>query len=100
MAYGMQVFKQDGSIRLDPGDRQVMHYKYFSGTLAQGNSTTVSVGGGYDITSGDWGIDVTPISDYFKAVSTTNTVTLTLLNGYSAMGSPIYYQVNVFKLNT
>ena len=93
MAYGLRVIAPDGSYRLDVGDRQVMHYTYFSGSLTDGNSVQLSVGGGYNIGSGDWGIDVTPVDHRLKAVSSSNTITVT------ANGDDFEYRVNVFKLN-
>ena len=77
MPSGVRVWSSSGALRLDPGDKQVMHYAFYSGTLTGGGSstTTVTIGGGYDITSGDWGIDITPVDYYLEAVSTSNTVT-------------------------
>lgn len=93
MASGFQVYSPSGGVRLDGGDRQVKHYQYFSGYLANGNSTTLSVGGGYNIGNGDWGLDVTPVDYRLKAVSTSNTITVT------ANGESFWYRINVFKLN-
>lgn len=98
--YGMRVFKQDGTIRLDPGDRQVMHYAYYDGTLARGNSITITVGGGYSIGNGDWGIDITPVDDHLSAISTNNKITLTLDSDFGTINTTsVSYRVNIFKLN-
>jgi len=101
MPSGVRVWSSSGALRLDPGDKQVMHYAYYSGTLTGGGSstTTVTIGGGYDITSGDWGIDITLVDYYLEAVSTSNTVTLTNKNPSTAGYSSIFWRINVFKLN-
>ena len=95
---GLKVYAADGRIRLDTKDKQIMHYAAYSGSLAQNASTTINVGGGYDITSGDWGIDVTPVDLYLKAVSTVNQIVVS----YPRAGSvpyPLQWRINVFKLN-
>lgn len=94
MPHGLRVITADGRYRLDVGDRQVMHYAYFSGYLASGNSAILTVGGGYSIGNGDWGLDVTPVVNGLKAISTNNKVTVT-----NSTGAAIWYRVNVFKLN-
>ena len=100
MAHGLRVFTSAGLIRLDPKDKQIMHYAAYSGTLAQNATTTITVGGGYDITSGDWGVDVTPLDIYLTAVSTTNQIVVSYphtATGYTA--APVQWRINVFKLN-
>ena len=92
---GLQVWHPSNSSlpRLDTKDKQIMHYASYSGTVTSGTNTTISVGGGYDITNGDWGIDVTPVDYDLSVVSTSNQFVVS-----SAEGS-IQWRVNVFKLN-
>lgn len=95
---GLQVWHPSNSTlpRLDTKDKQIMHYATYSGTIASGASPiTITVGGGYDITSGDWGIDVTPIERDLKVVSTTNSFTVSTTKDFGSMG----WRVNIFKLN-
>jgi hypothetical protein len=93
MAVGLRVWDTNGNVRLDTKDKQIMHYAAYSGTIGAGASTTLTVGGGYDITSGDWGLDVTPISLYLKAVSTSGQIVVSSTSG------SIQWRINVFKLN-
>lgn len=95
--HGLRVWGEDGVLRLDPGDKQIMHYAYFEGGLQENNSVTITVGGGYNITNGDWGIDITPVNRHLKAISSSNRITLTLDDGYGS--GTLRYRVNVFKLN-
>ena len=92
---GLQVWHPSNTSlpRLDTKDKQIMHYATYSGTVTSGTSTTVSVGGGYDITNGDWGIDVTPIDYNLSVISTSNQFVV------SSAGGSIQWRVNVFKLN-
>lgn len=92
---GLQVWHPSNTSlpRLDTKDKQIMHYASYSGTVTSGTNTTISVGGGYDITNGDWGIDVTPVDYDLSVVSTSNQFVVS-----SAEGS-IQWRVNVFKLN-
>ena len=95
---GLQVWHPSNSSlpRLDTKDKQIMHYATYSGTIAAGASAvTTTVGGGYDITSGDWGIDVTPINEDLKVISTTNSFTVSTTKDYGSIG----WRVNIFKLN-
>ena len=105
MAHGIRVWTNDNppKLRLEPGDKQVMHYAYYSGTLLGGGSATatITVGGGYDISSGDWGMNVIPVNYFLEAESTTNTITVRNKNpAYNTSGyGSIQYRVSVFKLN-
>lgn len=94
MAHGIRVWTNDSPprLRLDTGDRQVMHYAQYAGT-AGASPIVINVGGGYNITSGDWGVDVTPVNEDLKVISASNTLTI------SAIVGSIQYRVNVFKLN-
>lgn len=95
---GIQVWHPSNSTlpRLDTKDKQIMHYATYSGTIAAGASAiTTTVGGGYDITNGDWGIDVTPINYDLKVISTTNSFTVSTTKDYGSIG----WRVNIFKLN-
>ena len=95
---GLQVWHPSNSTlpRLDTKDKQIMHYATYSGTIAAGASAiTTTVGGGYDITNGDWGIDVTPINYDLKVISTTNSFTVSTTKDYGSIG----WRVNIFKLN-
>ena len=97
---GLRVFTDATPplIRLDTKDKQIMHYAAFSGSLAKNGTATISVGGGYDITSGDWGIDVTPVDLYLKAVSTTNQIVVSYPRP-GTVPNPVQWRINVFKLN-
>ena len=100
MTQGLRVFTSAGLIRLDTKDKQIMHYAAYSGSLSQNATTTINVGGGYDITSGDWGVDVTPLDIYLTAVSTTNQIVVSYphtATGYTP--APVQWRINVFKLN-
>ena len=92
---GLQVWHPSNTSlpRLDTKDKQVMHYASYSGSITSGNTTTVSVGGGYDITNGDWGIDVTPLDYDLKVISSSNQFVVSSTDG------TIQWRVNVFKLN-
>lgn len=92
---GLQVWHPSNSNlpRLDTKDKQIMHYASYSGTVTTSASTTISVGGGYDITNGDWGIDVTPVNENLKVISSSGQFVVS-----SSSGS-IGWRVNVFKLN-
>jgi len=92
---GLQVWHPSNSSlpRLDTKDKQVMHYASYSGSITSGSTTTVSVGGGYDITNGDWGIDVTPIDYDLKVISSSNQFIVSSTDG------TIQWRVNIFKLN-
>ena len=92
---GLQVWHPSNSTlpRLDTKDKRIMHYASYSGTVTSGTAITISVGGGYDITNGDWGIDVTPVDYDLSVVSTSNQFVV-----ISAEDS-IQWRVNVFKLN-
>ncbi len=94
MAHGLRVWTNESPprLRLDVGDRQVMHYAQYAGTVGA-SPIVITVGGGYDITNGDWGVDVTPVDEDLKVVSTSNTLTI------SATAGSIQFRVNVFKLN-
>ena len=95
---GLQVWHPSNTTlpRLDTKDKQIMHYATYSGTIAAGASpVTITVGGGYDITNGDWGIDVTPCHWTLGVVSTTNTFTVST----TADSGSQQWRVNVFKLN-
>jgi len=99
MTQGLRVFTSAGLIRLDTKDKQIMHYAAYSGT-SQNATTTINVGGGYDITSGDWGVDVTPLNIYLTAVSTSNQIVVSYphtATGYTP--TPVQWRINVFKLN-
>jgi hypothetical protein len=95
---GLQVWHPSNSSlpRLDTKDKQVMHYASYSGSLAFGSSTTVSVGGGYDITNGDWGIDVTPLDYDLKVISSSNQFVVSNTHTFNVT---IQWRVNIFKLN-
>jgi len=92
---GLQVWHPSNSTlpRLDTKDKQIMHYASYSGTVTSGTAITISVGGGYDITNGDWGIDVTPVDYDLSVVSTSNQFVV------SSAEDSIQWRVNVFKLN-
>ena len=92
---GLQVWSPSNTSlpRLDTKDKQIMHYASYSGTVTSGTATTISVGGGYDITNGDWGIDVTPVDYDLSVVSTSNQFVV------SSAEDSIQWRVNVFKLN-
>jgi hypothetical protein len=92
---GLQVWHPSNSNlpRLDTKDKQIMHYASYSGTVTSSSSTTISVGGGYDITNGDWGIDVTPVEIDLKVLSSSGQFVV------SSSGATITWRVNVFKLN-
>ena len=94
MAHGLRVWTNESPprLRLDVGDRQVMHYASYAGTVGA-SPIVITVGGGYDITSGDWVVDVTPVNENLKVISTSNTLTI------SATAGSIQFRVNVFKLN-
>jgi hypothetical protein len=95
---GLQVWHPSNSTlpRLDTKDKQIMHYATYSGTIAAGASAiTTTVGGGYDITNGDWGIDVTPINYDLKVISVTNSFTVSTTKDFGSIG----WRVNIFKLN-
>lgn len=97
MAYGLKIFNAAGAVRLDTSDRVARYVAHYTGTIANGNSTTISVTGLLD--DGTW--EMLCEADGFgstKLVGTINSGSFTVSHiSSSVLTATFTWYVTLFK---
>ena len=92
MAYGLQVWSANGSVRMDTADREFRYVVFFTGNLGAGSSRNITVAG---LTNdGTWGLNETQGSEMFIRIRIRTGYFRLTNNGPSAKA----YKVQVFRI--
>lgn len=93
MSYGIQVYDENGDVRLDTVDRQVRFAAFYTGTCPA--NTTVSIPTPLLEDDGTWGLNERNYANYYiRCGLTSGNVTVTNTNTQS----PYDYKVEVFRI--
>jgi hypothetical protein len=93
MSYGVQVFAENGDIRLDTTDRQVRFAALYTGVCPA--NTTISIPTALLEDDGTWGINERNYANiYIRCGLTSGNVTVTNTN----TSTNYNYQVEVFRI--
>ena len=93
MSYGVQVFAENGDVRLDTTDRQVRFAAFYTGTCPI--NTTISIPTPLLEDDGTWGLNERNYANYYiRCGLTSGNVTVT----NTSLQSPHDYKVEVFRI--
>jgi len=90
MAYGLKVYDASGNVRLDTTDREFRYVADYSGNLAAGTTTNITVTGLSN--DGTWGVNEQGNFSWHLDISI-STNTLTVESTASSGSTPYYIQV-------
>jgi hypothetical protein len=99
--YGIQIWKENETVfpRLDTSDLQTFFYALYTGTIARGSSTTLTIPN-LDITSSDWGISFGGAGVYWEIEQPqVGQLTISHLTADFLL-APTNYELRIFKLDT
>ena len=98
MAHGLEIYNEAGDARLVTSDRQLDHIAVFTGNILQDDTVTLTAGlTGFDITSGLWGLDVSPLHKLLDVTCSLGQVQLHRKDVFQ-LSTDMHYRVMVFKL--
>ena len=93
MSYGIQVYDENGNVRLDTVDRQVRFAAFYTGTCPV--NTTISIPTPLLEDDGTWGLNERNYANYYISCGlTSGNVTVT----NTSTQSPYDYKVEVFRI--